>query len=311
MGKYATKEQLTDLVANMASKINIASGTQGVSGSYVPIGFIEGFMGISAPPDFLECDGSLHSIASYPQLADHFYEQFGASNYFGGNGTTTFAVPDLRGEFLRGTGTNSHTNQGDVANVGVHQDATEFPHLASDSGSGPVFVYKTNKNEGDTNLDSTPKSSVGRSNISGEHGGQTDRAGTFTSRPTNTSILWCITAIDKKYNPHYVDYSTEEQALGTWVDGRQVYQKTFVGTGSSTNDSTSYYTIGVASQLLPNVREIVDVAAFVNVDGFIDYNTRHAISIASNLDAIRIGQAVTSSQKSFAYNMTVRYTKTV
>lgn len=228
MGKYATKEQLTALVADMASKINIASGTQGVSGSYVPIGCIEAFMGVEAPPDFLVCDGSLHSIASYPQLADHFYEQFGASNHFGGNGTTTFAVPDLRGEFLRGTGTNSHTNQGDGEDVGDHQDATDVPHVCS-SGNN-IMVWGTIQAH---NYDKAEESSSRK--IVSATAGADSNVSNYTVRPTNTSVLWCIKAIDEKIQPGGggIDYSTEEQDTGLkWIDGKPIYQKTVTGTVS-------------------------------------------------------------------------------
>ena len=89
-----------------------------------PIGEIINFMGNSTPDYFLSCDGTVYNISDYPYLAEHFKTEFGSYNYFGGNGTTTFAVPDLRGEFLRGTGTNGHSNEGSGADVGVHQAAT-------------------------------------------------------------------------------------------------------------------------------------------------------------------------------------------
>ena len=82
-------------------------------------------MGNNTPDYFLSCDGTVYNISDYPYLAEHFKTEFGSYNYFGGNGTTTFAVPDLRGEFLRGTGTNSHASQGSGESVGIHQDGTE------------------------------------------------------------------------------------------------------------------------------------------------------------------------------------------
>lgn len=81
-------------------------------------------MGTAAPDGYLVCDGTVYNISDYPLLANHFETQFQTKNHFGGDGITTFAVPDLRGEFLRGTGTNSHTNQGSGLNVGMHQDGT-------------------------------------------------------------------------------------------------------------------------------------------------------------------------------------------
>lgn len=61
-----------------------------------PIGHIISFMGTKAPDHYLICDGSEYNITDYQKLADFINDQFGSYNYFGGNGTTTFAVPDLR-----------------------------------------------------------------------------------------------------------------------------------------------------------------------------------------------------------------------
>lgn len=49
--------------------------------------------------DYLVCDGAVKQIADYPKLANHFTDVYGSSNYFGGNGTTTFAVPDFTTDF--------------------------------------------------------------------------------------------------------------------------------------------------------------------------------------------------------------------
>ena len=78
--------------------------------SYTPIGTIISYMGNNPPKDYLSCDGTVYNISDYQALADFINTEFGSYDFFGGDGTTTFAVPDLRGEFLRGTGTNSHTN---------------------------------------------------------------------------------------------------------------------------------------------------------------------------------------------------------
>ena len=95
MSKYATKEQLISIVQDMASKISVP--TIGIGGGYAPIGTIISYMGVTAPQDYLACDGSVYNISAYPDLADFIESQFGSKNYFGGNGTTTFGVPTLTG----------------------------------------------------------------------------------------------------------------------------------------------------------------------------------------------------------------------
>ena len=95
---------------------------------FTPVGTIISVMGTTAPANYLACNGQTVNVADYPELADYFENQFGTKYEFGGSGTT-FGIPDLRGEFLRGTGTNSHTDQGSGGDVGEHQDATAVPNI--------------------------------------------------------------------------------------------------------------------------------------------------------------------------------------
>ena len=155
-----------------------------------PVGTIISFMGINAPQGYLKCDGSILNIESYQRLSNHILVQFGSVNYFGGDGTTTFAVPDLRGEFLRGTGTNSHTNQGSGANVGVHQDATE--HLRFSTGSSGGAINTSGKGLEVSNYDSEINPSTNTYNPSNAGSGTKNWSEYYTARPTNTSVLYCI-----------------------------------------------------------------------------------------------------------------------
>ncbi len=92
-----------------------------------PIGTIISYMGLTAPQDYLACDGTAYHIADYPELAAFFKEQFGSVNHFGGDGETTFAVPDLRNLFLCGyCGEAEEPLSGEV---GERQEATSFPAL--------------------------------------------------------------------------------------------------------------------------------------------------------------------------------------
>ena len=165
----------------------------GGAGEKTPVGTIISFMGTSAPTNYLACDGTAYNIADYQTLADHITAQFGAVDFFGGDGVSTFAVPDLRGEFLRGTGTNSHTNQGNGSNVGVHQDGTE-----------QLYFFTTNSNIGVRTKSLGDHNVVNQDNFLEENNisyqyANNDSSGTssgteyaYTSRPTNTSVLYCI-----------------------------------------------------------------------------------------------------------------------
>lgn len=203
-----------------------------------PVGEIISFMGNTAPKNYLKCDGTVYNIADYPELAQHFVTEFGTSNHFGGDGETTFAVPDLQGEFLRGTGTNSHENSGDGANVGEHQEPTSHASLFVSETGGLVTSAKNNlslypvKNT-DTQVPSISYVSFNKTGAAQTNYAQRD---SYTSRPTNTSVLYCI----KYKSEHFiqvggVNYSLEERKIGTWIDGKPLYEKTFVVSDCTTN----------------------------------------------------------------------------
>lgn len=79
-----------------------SSGSGGQVGSGVPTGSITSFLGTTAPDGWLLMNGTLYQIADYPNLANFIEQQFGAKNHFGGDGETTFAVPNLSGRFVLG-----------------------------------------------------------------------------------------------------------------------------------------------------------------------------------------------------------------
>lgn len=63
----------------------------------VPSGSVSWFAGSTAPSGYLSCDGSAISRTTYATLFTAIGTTHGA-----GNGSTTFNIPDLRGEFIRG-----------------------------------------------------------------------------------------------------------------------------------------------------------------------------------------------------------------
>ena len=171
-----------------------------------PVGNVISYFGNDVPAHYLACDGASYNIGTHPELEAFFVEQFGAVSHFGGNGTTTWAVPDLRGEFLRGTGENSHTNpgmatnEGDGAAVGDHQIATVIQNNAYhakpatngtvaptliDSGAVHGDAYSVNNG--------TAPGVQGYVNLSGtRYNSQYGQL--LTTRPTNTSVKYCIKA---------------------------------------------------------------------------------------------------------------------
>lgn len=209
---------------------------------FTPVGAVIMMSGNEAPKHYLKCDGTVYNIADYPELAAFYARSQGSCNFYGGNGTTTFAVPDLRGEFVRGTGTNSHANGGNGAAVGTHQDPTEIPYSQfqnNNNGKGNIYCVVPTIPSGGTAANSNPANmdKKGSTTIYGDGIIATsapvntrDITGTgssrYSARPTNTSVLFCV-ASKNIYLDARFDYSLEEKVVGEWIDGKPLYQKTF------------------------------------------------------------------------------------
>ena len=165
-----------------------------------PVGNIISYMGNNVPKHYLACDGTLYSIGTYPELETFIIDEFGSINYFGGNGTTTWAVPDLRGEFLRGTGATPYTDGGDGAAVGTHQAPTGInPGWTNNTTGGwslPVAPSSTYSSiivdNGDKYVNTGTRKSIIASTELKEKADTGSNAGYWTFRPTNTAVKYCI-----------------------------------------------------------------------------------------------------------------------
>lgn len=131
-----------------------------LSASAVPAGTMAPFAANTPPSGWLKCNGAAISRTTYAALFAKIGTTWGA-----GNGTTTFNVPDLRGEFLRywddGRGVDagrafassqaedfkSHTHD-----VPEGQTTLGTPQLYSsgDDYTGTVFRYSTSGATGGT-----------------------------------------------------------------------------------------------------------------------------------------------------------------
>ena len=170
------------------------NGNSGSDGT--PVGTVISYMGMKAPKHYLACDGAIYNIADYKEFSDFIKEEYGAFDFFGGDGTATFAVPDLRGEFLRGTGTASR-NSGTGLNVGVHQESTKIPSGFLSAANKNLYVSNDDTiNYVPENHDSITQHPNGRTAVFKPSWTETEKysdlCGLVASRPTNTSVLYCI-----------------------------------------------------------------------------------------------------------------------
>ena len=191
-------------------------------------------MGNDAPRHYLACNGQIVNIADYPELANYFEQQFGSKEYFGGDGTTTFGIPDLRGEFLRGTGQRANSDNAGGQSVGAHKAATGlnpgwtnnvsggFSLKEAPSSDYQVLIFHSDEGWHDLGVRGSIVSSTDLKQYTSS---STSNAGYYYTRPTNTAILWCIATKNIYTNPENI-YSTDEIVVGEWIDGKPLYQKT-------------------------------------------------------------------------------------
>ncbi|WP_409284613.1 phage tail protein [Pseudomonas protegens] len=169
--------------------------------SSLPVGSMVAFPKASVPPGFLEIDGSVHSIAAYPDLAAYLGTAFNKGDEGAGN----FRLPESRGEFLRGwdhgrgvdAGRGLGSKQLDAMEIitgnvgGVRNDT------ASVSPSGP---FSTVSEAG--NFATGP----GRLTSVVFDSSKVVKTATET-RPRNLAVMWCIKAWNAPINQGAIDIS--------------------------------------------------------------------------------------------------------
>lgn len=154
------------------------------------LGEVIAFMGTNPPTNFLACDGSIYANVDYPELAAFFNSQYGDSAHFGGASGTSFAVPDLRGNFLRGTGSDGEGTG--EAMAGDKQKGTKVPYIPiTQDGKQTIF------NDGGSNPPIYMDGVVSSDNIQGfEFAGTAyttqNKNVKYGIRPNNTSVMYCI-----------------------------------------------------------------------------------------------------------------------
>jgi microcystin-dependent protein len=84
----STLNTLNELAAALGDDANFATT---ITNALSPIGSVTAYALATPPAGWLLCDGSIYNASAYPTLS------VGLGSTYGGNGTTTFAVPNLKG----------------------------------------------------------------------------------------------------------------------------------------------------------------------------------------------------------------------
>jgi microcystin-dependent protein len=170
-----------------------------VSALLVPPGAVMPFATATPPNGWLPCDGGVVSRTTYSLLFFCIGTTFGA-----GDGSTTFNLPDLRGYFVRGSGTNADgtaagtfgAKQADAFQGHIHTTSGELPTNNSSAGyklpSSTVNVATGNQTVFKGTLDGAViyhSHTISGPSTDGTNGAPRTASET---RPRNIAMLYCI-----------------------------------------------------------------------------------------------------------------------
>lgn len=152
-----------------------------------PPGVVMAYAAQTPPDGWLECNGSVVSRNAYAAL----YAAIGTTFNTGGESSTQFRLPDLRGEFIRGFDNNREVDDGRVFGSSQADAMQGHRHAFSSTGADSGF----NTAGGGQGVDPGPwtvaafSASIGDPTTDGTNG--TPRTAAET-RPRNIALLYMI-----------------------------------------------------------------------------------------------------------------------
>lgn len=221
------------------------------SGDTLPIGAITQFSGSIAPTNWLFCNGQAISRTEYSELFAIIGTHYGE-----GDGSTTFNLPDFIGRVPVGLdaedtdfdnlgdfgGAKTHTLT--VSEMPSHSHEFNFKTSGAQSISGNYGAYLLGGTSDDiiastgggqahnnlqpylvTNFIIKVKQSVG---IVGTVTNNIDDPNT-NAVPNASTVKNCADSVKDYVDEKSLDiFSTEEQVIGKWIDGKPIYRKVCV-----------------------------------------------------------------------------------
>ena len=248
--------ELSVKVDNSTIKISPTSGLYVAAGAgttnvfdSTPVGTINWFAASAAPTGYLECDGAVFQQSLYPDL----YSVIGKKYNIGGEATTNFRLPDLRGEFIRGWShgkTGVDTGRVFGSNQVAYAGSNTFSIIKDDGdaqGGGFKSIYSFSVNS--TVLGDTGGGDLGPKTIDTTAG---------DTCPRNVALLPCIKAVKtvtgtptllnfiEKPSPATAgQLLTYNGSTNTWVASAAPPTGTSIGVGQTWQNVTGARTAGV------------------------------------------------------------------
>jgi len=161
-----------DICTAAGGGVCLSTATGGGAIDPAPIGSIVSYAGATAPSGYLICNGAAVSRTTYAALFAAIGTTYGV-----GNGSTTFNIPDLRGEFVRGFDAGRGVDSGRVL------------------GSWQVDLFKSHTHT-INNVIMLGGGYLPYSNIAGPQTGTTNPTGGSETRPRNVAMNYIIKAVN-------------------------------------------------------------------------------------------------------------------
>lgn len=233
-------------IKDIATKYDVANIKTKI-GDTLPIGATLEWFSTTIPDNWLICDGSAVSRTTYSDLFAVIGTTFGA-----GDGSTTFNLPNTKGRTIVGLDA-ADTTFNAIGNVGGEKTHTltvaEMPEH--------THKFRASTTLGNDEGTITYGEKTSGSIISGNYGNAIQKEGnsqphnnlqpyivsnyiikakqssgvvaTVVDNLTSTSSTNALSANQGKTLNEKIDksttYSTNEQAIGTWIDGKTIYRK--------------------------------------------------------------------------------------
>lgn len=165
----------------------IAAANAGAANSLLgtaPAGAVMAFGMSTVPANWLECNGAAVNRTTYATLFAAIGTTWGA-----GDGSTTFNLPDLRGEFIRGWDHGKGTDTGRALASSQADELESHSHLNGVADDSAVtFVYGGST----TAIPGSATQAYSTSATALTHQGITSTTGGTETRPRNIALMYCI-----------------------------------------------------------------------------------------------------------------------
>jgi len=175
-----------------------------VQQALIPSGAVQAFAMNSAPSGWLAANGSTVSRTTYSALFAAIGTTYGT-----GDGNTTFHLPDLRGYFVRGSGTNTDGTASGTFGAKQADGVISHTHSGTTGNDSPDHTHAFSQyspNNGNFREAGGNGPGLNNSRYTDATGGASTRhqhlfttssqspAGNTETRPRNIAMLYCIKA---------------------------------------------------------------------------------------------------------------------